>query len=319
MGRGGAIATSSNPSDAENCGFSDDSLSTKFFGAVSVLVLVLCFGAIEYTHGGGQMPSSTQCTTDPQFSDYPGNDLVPGGMALVNNLDCCQKCSEMVGAVQWVYHTPMAIGGTNMCYCKSKLGVGSSNQQYVAVKIANPASSPWGGAFIMVLAGAALLYLVGGVVINFQRGLRDLDMIPNGSMWSAIPALVIDGVGFVASGGAGGAGYQAIERAGTPSSAAGSSGAEDVESPSMLPDIDGLGNAIMERDEAERKARKKAAKKDKKKRGSVPSLTDETEREEARRKLKEKDKRSRRKSHAAQSPKSGGDSYRSEYSSGTGD
>lgn len=316
MGRGGAIATSSNPSDAQSCGFSDDGLSTKFFSAVAVLVMVLCFGALEYSHGGGQLPSSTQCATDPAFSDFPGNDLIPGGIAMTNNLDCCQTCTEMPGAVQWVYHTPMAIDGTNVCYCKSKLGVGSSNQEYVAVKIADPASSPWGGAFLMILAGAALLYLIGGVFINFQRGLRDLDMIPNGGMWSELPALVVDGVGLIA--GKGGDGYKPIDRA--PPSPSGAGGTSDVESPSLLPDVEGLGSAIMERDEAERKARKKAAKKDKLKRGSVPNLTEETEREEARRKKKEKEKRSRRKSHGAQSPRSGGDSYREEYgSSGTGD
>ena len=301
MGRGGAQAVV-REQNKDFCGFSDDGLSSKFFGIVGALLCILCFGLIEALTGSGKLPSSDQCSVSPQFMDYEGNDLIKGGFAIEDTagqpgtLQCCQKCSVMPGAVMWVYHTPLAIGGTDTCYCKTAIGKGVPNQQYIAVKIADPASSPWGGMFMTALSSAGLLYLAGGALINHQRGLRDIDMIPNGALWAGLPSLVVDGLMFASKGcsSSAAAGYAPV--------GAESSGIEEqtVDEPSMLPDIESLGAQIMERDEMERKARKKAAKKSK--RGSVPSLSDEMQREKDRRKLKDKDKRSKRKSHGVLSP-----------------
>ena len=303
MGRGAAQAVV-RAQDREFCGFSDDGLSTKFFGIVGALLFMLCFGLIEALTGSGKLPSSDQCSVSPEFMDYEGDDLVKGGFAIVDTagqpgtLQCCQKCSVMPGAVMWVYHTPLAITGTETCYCKYAIGKGTPNQQYIAVKIADPAAHPWGGVFMTALSGAGLLYLAGGALINHQRGLRDIDMIPNGALWAGLPSLVIDGLMFASKG------CSSSARAGyAPVGAESVSGiGQTVDEPSMLPDVESLGAQIMERDEMERKARKKAAKKSKEKRGSMPSLTDEMQREEDRHKLKEKDKRSKRKSHGALSP-----------------
>jgi hypothetical protein len=316
MGRGGAVATNSKPDDS--CfGFDNENLAWTFFSAVAALIALLCFGMIEFFTGSGKLPSSDQCAQSPQFMNYVGNDMIPGGVAIADTqgqpgtLQCCQKCSVMPGAVMWVYHTPIAIDGTDMCFCKSKIGTGEANQQYIAVKIADPASNPWGGAFMMALGGAGLVYLVFGALINHQRGLRDMDMIPNGSLWAGLPSLVVDGVMFASSGfRSDPGGYTPVGPASADDVEAAGGGAGAVDSPSLLPDVEGLGAEIMERDERERKARKKASKKSKQKRGSVPSLTDETEREKERQKLKEKDKRARRKSAAVASPSSSRSSSR---------
>jgi hypothetical protein len=309
MGRGSALATAL-PTEKSFCGFLDDDLAAKFFGVVALLIVTLCFGLIEFLTGSGKLPSSTECSTDPQFMDFEGNDLIKGGIAIEDTagqpgtLQCCQKCSVMPGAVQWVYHTPLAIGGTETCFCKYAIGTGEPNQQYIAVKIADPASKPWGGAFLATISGVGLLYLLGGVLINQQRGLRDMDMIPNGSQWAALPSYFIDGVMFASTGCSSSARSGGYGPVGPASAVDQGTLVEDV--PSMLPDVESLGAEILERDEKERKARKKAAKKSKQKRGSVPSLTDEMQREKDRQKLKDKDKRSRRKSHAVTSPPAAG-------------
>ncbi len=311
MGRGSALATAL-PTEKAFCGFLDDDLAAKFFGVVALLIVTLCFGLIEWVTGSGKLPSSTECSTDPQFMNFEGNDLIKGGIIIEDTpgqpgtLQCCQKCSVMPGAVQWVYHTPLAIGGHETCFCKSKIGTGDPNQQYIAVKIANPASTPWGGAFLSVLSSLGLVYLLVGVLINQQRGLRDMDMIPNGSQWAALPSYVIDGIMFASTGCSSSARSNGYGPVGPASAVDGGALPDDDDVPSMLPDVESLGAQILERDEKERKARKKAAKKSKQKRGSVPSLTDEMQREKDRQKLKDKDKRSRRNSHAVASSAAGG-------------
>ena len=305
MGRGSALATGV-PSDNTCFGFADDGLAAKFFGAVGVAIVLLCLGLMEMFVGCGKLKDTIGCTQNPKFMNYEGNDLIKGGIAVVDTegdgtLKCCQICSCMPGAVMWVYHTPLAIGATDTCYCKSAIGTGVANQQYVSVEIQDPAAKPWGGPFIATLSGVALVYLIVGALVNYQRGLRDMDMIPNAALWASLPSYVIDGVMFASTGcstPAGSSGYGPVGPADAPTDE--ESQAEAA--PSMLPDVESLGKEIMERDERERKARKKAAKKAKHKRGSVPSLTDETQREKERQKLKDKDQRSRRKSHAVTSP-----------------
>lgn len=302
MGRGGAVATNL-PSSKEFCGFTDDALTAKFFGVVAVLIVMVCFGLMDMLSDAA-VPSTDQCNANPQFMNFEGNDLIKGGIAIQNTagqpgtVQCCDKCALVPGTVMWVYFSPLAISGTDLCFCKSKVGTGVPDTQYVAVKLPPgfPPAPAWGGAFLVALGGTGLAYLLCGVAINHQRGLRDMDMIPNSSFWATVPSLVIDGVMFASSGcsSGGSAGYSSISPA--EAGADVESAPEDV--PSMLPDVESLGAEIMQRDERERKARKKAAKKAKKKRGSVPSLSDETEREIERQKLREKDKRSRRKSDA---------------------
>jgi hypothetical protein len=147
MGRGGAVATNSKPDDS--CfGFDNENLAWTFFSAVAALIALLCFGMIEFFTGSGKLPSSDQCAQSPQFMNYVGNDMIPGGVAIADTqgqpgtLQCCQKCSVMPGAVMWVYHTPIAIDGTDMCFCKSKIGTGEANQQYIGLPGLRRADQP---------------------------------------------------------------------------------------------------------------------------------------------------------------------------------
>jgi hypothetical protein len=59
-----------------------------------------------------------------------------------------------------------------------------------------------GGIILIVLAVCVVVYLVAGALINWKvRGASSFtEIVPNWSLWSAIPSLVKDGALFVAHG-----------------------------------------------------------------------------------------------------------------------
>jgi len=205
------------------CGFESEATCYKFFAVVALFLFLFFFGILQVVAGGGKLPSEQQCAVGVALANHPGNDLIPGGISLEDNYACCEKCAQTVGAVLWVYHTPMALQGAQpLCFCKSKVGPPMTDTTYMAGAIANPAAAHWGGTLLLLVGLCGTLYIGGGAFVRHRQGMRDVDMIPNSLVWSALPGLILDGAMFAmsqgqAKGGGGGGGYTAVS-AGTSGS-----------------------------------------------------------------------------------------------------